>query len=118
MTFAHTEKGEMMSRFIDAEQLWKYADNQKDKSISANDFMRFPYIDLVRCALPILVDAFAEDGIHELPRFGRVHLREVVSPDADDAHFEVAHLAELHVLVYAVEVGLIVDGAFTAAECQ
>ena len=38
-----------MSRYIDAEQLWKYADNQKDKSISANDFMRFPTIDIVRC---------------------------------------------------------------------
>ena len=38
-----------MSKYIDAEQLWKYADNQKDKSISANDFMRFPYIDIVRC---------------------------------------------------------------------
>ncbi len=38
-----------MSRYIDAEQLWKYTDNQKDKSISANDFMRFPYIDIVFC---------------------------------------------------------------------
>lgn len=38
-----------MSRYIDAEQLWKYADNQKDKSVSANDFMRFPYIDIVHC---------------------------------------------------------------------
>ena len=38
-----------MSRYIDADELWKYADNQKDKSIDANDFMRFPYIDIVRC---------------------------------------------------------------------
>lgn len=38
-----------MSRYIYADALWEYANNQKDKSIDANDFMRFPSIDIVRC---------------------------------------------------------------------
>lgn len=41
-----------MSRYIDAEALVKYANNQKDKTVDANDIMRFStadVVEVVRC---------------------------------------------------------------------
>lgn len=34
-------------RLIDANALCEYSNNQKDKSISANDIMRFPMVDAI-----------------------------------------------------------------------
>lgn len=37
-----------MSRLIDADALCRYANNTKDKTVDANDIMRFPTVDAVR----------------------------------------------------------------------
>ena len=42
MTFAHGQKGEKMDDLISRQALCEYALNQKDKSVSPNDIMRFP----------------------------------------------------------------------------
>lgn len=36
-----------MSRLIDADALCEYANNTKDKTVDANDIMRFPRVDAV-----------------------------------------------------------------------
>ena len=41
-----------MTRLIDADALCRYANNTKDKTVDANDIMRFPTVDavqVVRC---------------------------------------------------------------------
>lgn len=37
-----------MNRLIDADALCRYANNTKDKTVDANDIMRFPTVDAVR----------------------------------------------------------------------
>lgn len=58
-----------MSRLIDAFKLTDYANNTKDKTIDANDIMRFPAVDavpVVRCKDCIhcsKYDCWTENGI-------------------------------------------------------
>lgn len=41
------QKGEKMARYIEVNALMNYANNQKDKTIDANDIARFPCADVV-----------------------------------------------------------------------
>lgn len=41
-------------RLIDVDKLYEYADNQKDKTVDANDFMRFPIVELSQTEESIL----------------------------------------------------------------
>jgi len=63
-----------MSRLIDADALCELANNTKDKTIDANDIMRFPTVDAVevvrcvdcvyhgKCMLQHFVESNAVDG--------------------------------------------------------
>lgn len=77
MSFKENMRSKSMSRYIDAEALVKYANNQKDKTVDANDIMRFSTADVVkvvRCKDCIHYD---EHNRWQCDRFGQ-------SVNADD----------------------------------
>ena len=51
MIFAVREKGETMNDLISRQALCEYALNQKDKSVTPNDIMRFPsaQFEIIHC---------------------------------------------------------------------